>query len=314
MLTKSLSKAAALLNAANYYPVGMITGFAEKAQEDVRAMFIALFDKKREVYERIDAFKRKSNFLLERYGNGAVQHYQHENAICTYLWLRYHDKYYIYKLNEIKAISNKLESSYTFKKGDYANNIRNFLDFYNEETKQALDEEKLYLGGCCVCGIEPEFHCFDCKKDFGTPPVFVCKNETEKYRDIIVSISFYDGGYFEGYPEVFMEKRIDSIMVSVYAGHRKEPVFQRTMSENEWFMIIDQLYETLYIHEWEEKYNNPDILDGEQWGVWIKLTENREKRYCGNNAYPALWMELKELFRTYFNEASVRLCATIISE
>ena len=49
-------------------------------------------------------------------------------------------------------------------------------------------------------------------------------------------------------------------------------------------------------------------------GVWIKLTENREKRYCGNNAYPALWMELKELFRTYFNEASVRLCATIISE
>ena len=38
----------------------------------------------------------------------------------------------------------------------------------NEETKQALDEKKLYLGGCCVCGIEPEFHCFDCKKDFGT--------------------------------------------------------------------------------------------------------------------------------------------------
>ena len=184
----------------------------------------------------------------------------------------------------------------------------------NEETKQALDEEKLYLGGCCVCGIEPEFHCFDCKKDFGTPSVFVCKNETEKYRDIIVSISFYDGGYFEGYPEVFMEKKIDSIMVSVYARHRKEPVFQRTMSENEWFMIIDQLYETLYIHECEEKYNNPDILDGEQWGVWIKLTENREKRYCGNNAYPALCMEVKELFRTYFNEASVRLCATIISE
>lgn len=143
MLTKSLSKAAALLNAANYYPVGMITGFAEKAQEDVRAMFIALFDKKREVYERIDAFKRKPNFLLERYGNGAVQHYQHENAICTYLWLRYPDKYYIYKLNEIKAISNKLESSYTFKKGDYANNIRNFLDFYNEICAELRQYEEL---------------------------------------------------------------------------------------------------------------------------------------------------------------------------
>ena len=143
MLTKSLSKAAALLNAANYYPVGMITEFAEKAQEDVRAMFIALFDETKEVYERIDAFKRKSQFLLERYGNGAAQHYQHENAIFAYLWLRYPDKYYLYKLNEIKAISNKLESSYTFKKGAYADNIHNFLAFYNEICDELKQDDEL---------------------------------------------------------------------------------------------------------------------------------------------------------------------------
>lgn len=143
MLAKSLAKAAAILNAANYYPVGMITEFAEKAQEDVRAMFIALFDETREVYERIDAFKRKSQFLLERYGNGAAQHYQHENAIFAYLWLRYPDKYYLYKLNEIKAISNKLESSYTFKKGAYADNIRNFLPFYNEICDELKQDDEL---------------------------------------------------------------------------------------------------------------------------------------------------------------------------
>lgn len=143
MLTKSLAKAADILNAANYYPVGMITEFAEKAQEDVRAMFIALFDETREVYERIDAFKRKSQFLLERYGNGAAQHYQHENAIFAYLWLRYPDKYYLYKLNEIKAISNKLESSYTFKKGAYADNIHNFLAFYNEICDELKQDDEL---------------------------------------------------------------------------------------------------------------------------------------------------------------------------
>lgn len=143
MLAKSLAKAAAILNAANYYPVGMITEFAEKAQEDVRAMFIALFDETREVYERIDAFKRKSQFLLERYGNGAAQHYQHENAIFAYLWLRYPDKYYLYKLNEIKAISNKLESNYTFKKGAYADNIRNFLAFYNEICDELKQDDEL---------------------------------------------------------------------------------------------------------------------------------------------------------------------------
>lgn len=143
MLAKSLAKAAAILNAANYYPVGMITEFAEKAQEDVRAMFIALFDETKEVYERIDAFKRKSQFLLERYGNGAAQHYQHENAIFAYLWLRYPDKYYLYKLNEIKAISNKLESSYTFKKGAYADNIHNFLAFYNEICDELKQDDEL---------------------------------------------------------------------------------------------------------------------------------------------------------------------------
>ena len=72
-------------------------------------MFIELFDESKDVYERIDSFKQKSNSLLERYGNGAGQHYQYENAICTYLWLRYPDKYYIYKLSEIKAVSRLMQ-------------------------------------------------------------------------------------------------------------------------------------------------------------------------------------------------------------
>ena len=37
----------------------------------------------------MNAFKMQSSILLEKYGNGAAQHYQYENAISTYLWLRY---------------------------------------------------------------------------------------------------------------------------------------------------------------------------------------------------------------------------------
>lgn len=103
MLTKSLSQTANLLASVNYFPARMIIKFAEIAQEEVRAMFIELFDESKDVYERIDGFKQKSNILLEKYGNGAAQHYQYENTICTYLWLRYPDKYYIYKLSEVKA-------------------------------------------------------------------------------------------------------------------------------------------------------------------------------------------------------------------
>lgn len=143
MLTKSLSQTANLLASVNYFPARMIIKFAEIAQEDVRAMFIELFDESKDVYERIDSFKQKSNILLEKYGNGAAQHYQYENTICTYLWLRYPDKYYIYKFGEIKAVSSELESDYLFKKGAYADNIRNFLAFYNEICTELQQDDEL---------------------------------------------------------------------------------------------------------------------------------------------------------------------------
>jgi 5-methylcytosine-specific restriction protein B len=104
----------------------MIVGFAKAAPEEVRSMFIALFDESKDVFERIDAFKFQSSILLEKYGNGAAQHYQYENAISTYLWLRYPDKYYIYKFGEVKTVASELEADFQFKKGAYADNIRNF--------------------------------------------------------------------------------------------------------------------------------------------------------------------------------------------
>lgn len=106
-------------------------------------MFIELYDESKDVYERIDHFKQKSNSLLERYGNGAAQHYQYENAISIYLWLRYPDKYYIYKLSEVKAVSSELESDHIFKRGTYADNIRNFLSFYNEICAELKQDEEL---------------------------------------------------------------------------------------------------------------------------------------------------------------------------
>lgn len=72
MLTKALSQIGNLLASVNNFPAKMIIKFAEIAQGEVRAMFITLFDEDKDVYERIDAFKQKSNNLLERYGNGAA--------------------------------------------------------------------------------------------------------------------------------------------------------------------------------------------------------------------------------------------------
>ena len=132
MLNRSLDKTFNLLASNNNFTKGMIVGFAKAAPEEVRAMFIALFDESKDVFERMNAFKLQSSILLEKYGNGAAQHYQYENAISTYLWLRYPDKYYIYKFGEVKTVASELESDYRFKKGAYADNIRNFLKLYDE--------------------------------------------------------------------------------------------------------------------------------------------------------------------------------------
>ena len=160
MLARSLAKTYNLLASMNNFPARMITGFAKTAPEEVRSMFLALFDENKDVYERIDAFKMQSSILLEKYGNGAGQHYQYENAISTYLWLRYPDKYYIYKFGEIKAVADELESDYRFKKGAYADNIRNFHKLYDEiceELKQDTELINLFKSQLTdTCYSDPE--------------------------------------------------------------------------------------------------------------------------------------------------------------
>lgn len=132
MLSQSLSKTSNLLASINNFPAGMIIEFAHAAPEKVRAMYMDLFDESKDVFGRIESFKKQSNILLKKYKSTAKQHYQHENAITTYLWLRYPDKYYVYKYSEAMSVSNKLDSNYKFKKGSYTDNLKSFYDFYNE--------------------------------------------------------------------------------------------------------------------------------------------------------------------------------------
>lgn len=143
MLTRALGKTCNLLASNNNFPKSMIIGFAKAAPEEVRAMFIALFDESKDVFERMDTFKTKSSVLLKQYGKGAAQHYQYENAISTYLWLRFPDKYYIYKFSEVKKVASELGADYRFKKGAYADNIRNTLKFYDEISLALKEDSEL---------------------------------------------------------------------------------------------------------------------------------------------------------------------------
>lgn len=141
MLKRALGKTFNLLTSAGTFPMGTILMFAESKPEEVRSMFINLFDETKDVYDRMNAFKEKSVSLIKGYEGKYSSHYQNENAISTYLWLRYPNKYYIYKFGEVKAVASELKADCTIKKGDYSNNLHNFFSLYNE-LNAVLKEDK----------------------------------------------------------------------------------------------------------------------------------------------------------------------------
>lgn len=130
MLSEALSRTENLLASAGNFPKDMIVKLANAEPERVHQMFAALFDEDVDVVDRIEEFKQEATSLLET--DSIKSHFQDENTITTYLWLRYPDKYYIYKWSEARKISEMLAAGYRFKQGDYANNVRDHLAMYNQ--------------------------------------------------------------------------------------------------------------------------------------------------------------------------------------
>ena len=143
MLKNALAKTGNLLVSVNNFPARMITEFAEVAPEQVRAMFKELFDETQDIWQRVKAFKEKSQPLLDIHGRNAKNHYQGENTIFTYLWLRYPEKYYIYKISELKTVAETLHSNLVFQNGKYEDNIRNFLKLYDAIRQELLADDEL---------------------------------------------------------------------------------------------------------------------------------------------------------------------------
>lgn len=132
MFMKATDKTFNLLASMNNYPRAMIRAFAEEEPETVRDMFIVLYDETRNLDERIEKFEMMAEDLRVRYDDGSWKHhYQSANAISTYLWLRYPDKYFIYKYSEVRATAKELCSDFVPKKGAGVANIAGGFKFYN---------------------------------------------------------------------------------------------------------------------------------------------------------------------------------------
>lgn len=133
MFTKATEKTDNLLAAKNFYPKNMLIEFAKIEPETVRAMFMNLFNEAKELSDRVEKFRDDAEALRMKHNSGAWnQHYQNLNAISTYLWLRYPDKYYIYKYSEYVEVAKTLESSFVPKRSISTVNLIGGFKFYDE--------------------------------------------------------------------------------------------------------------------------------------------------------------------------------------
>ena len=87
-----------------------------------------------------------------------------------YLWLKYPEKYYIYKLFTLDNASKNLKSNYEFIQGDYSNNIRNFYKFCDEICDELQKDNELV--GILKNNIDKNCYCDPNLKTLTTDFIF----------------------------------------------------------------------------------------------------------------------------------------------
>ncbi len=113
MLELSLAKTANLLLSGYYYAKTMLIGFAKEDPEGLRELFRMLYDESRDLTERVERFIAYAEDRKQNHNeSGWKNHFQDTKSISVYLWLRYPDKYYIYKYGENRPAAEILGSDF----------------------------------------------------------------------------------------------------------------------------------------------------------------------------------------------------------
>lgn len=142
MLEKCFAKAFNLLTRVNYFPVGMICGFAKKEPETVRAMFQDLYDETKELKQRINNFIKQSNELHKRNPSGK-SHFQTPSTISVYLWMKYPDKYYVYRYKIFDVNSKALLANCKIKRDGKPETMIEGFKFYDEIREELARDKEL---------------------------------------------------------------------------------------------------------------------------------------------------------------------------
>lgn len=132
MFETATAKCANLLASAYFQPREMICRFAKAAPDETRLMFRNLFDETKLFEQRVNDFMNKAEALRQRYTPSDKNNYQNTNAISTYLWLRYPEKYLIFKSGEYTSVAQKTGMDYLIKRNGKTTEMVKGYKMYGE--------------------------------------------------------------------------------------------------------------------------------------------------------------------------------------
>lgn len=146
MLERSLSKTENLLDTGFAYPRAMIVKFARLYPNEIQSCFKGLYAETEPIEERINEFIHLIDGIHEKWnlesGETGENHYQNASVISTYLWLRFPNKYYIYKPTIAGNLLKKLGVDVKLR-GKGASAVVKAYELYDEINNEMLQDTEL---------------------------------------------------------------------------------------------------------------------------------------------------------------------------
>ena len=250
MFEKATAKTHNLLASNMFFAKSMMLEFIKLEPETTREMFKKLFDEEQPLAQRITDFINSSDVLKEKNPKWKY-HYQNANAVSTYLWLMYPDKYYICKYSKCKSVIDLFDVDIDFKKGNASSNILSCMDLYNEICGElSKDKELVELLHSLLtsdCYPDPLFRtltmdfCFWCSRDYNKKytPQHIIADDKEKANISSENIRYW---WLNANPKIWQFNNIAIGEEQTYTlyndNHNKRRIFQNFLDAKPGDIIV----------------------------------------------------------------------------
>lgn len=172
----------------------------------------------------------------------------------------------------------------------------------DEALEAKMNAGEIFIGGCCITGFDEKYYCNACKKKYGAVAQIKNGEDIEFLTDAVTEITFSRMEYLRPFQstQVTLTKTAKGAHVNSSGAADNVPFKSEfDISKKEWDTLVEALYYKLYLNDWKHRFNEYNVLDGEEWKLSIKLRERRKRSYSGVNGYPPYWEELVKLMKPY---------------